>query len=147
MKQEFITSKGKIAISRNTIYIKKWKSSFEESLVGRLLFPFAFLFATVIKFIQPDEPMDYFGVVVFGILFLFYADRIYDVLIKRSIANRITLERIRFYEVKPDDLLETEIILHLKNGRYRSVLFRTLEKQYEPFIEAISQHSIQPQPA
>lgn len=147
MKQEFITSRGKIEVQRNTIYIKDLKFGFDESVAGQLLFPFAFLVATVLKFIEPDHPLDYFGGAMFAIMFLFYTDRIYDLLVKRSIAVRIPLNRIESFDLKQENSLETNVILYLKNGRYRSILFRTLEKQYEPFAETISLHIAQPQTA
>jgi hypothetical protein len=67
-------------------------------------------------------------------------------LIKRSFANRIPLNRIKSFEIKPDEIgLETFVILHLKSGRYKKIIFRTLKKQYEPFTELVSQHITQPQ--
>jgi len=73
-------------------------------------------------------------------------EKFYDILLKRSLAKRIPLDRIRSYEIKPDEIgLETSIILQLKSGRYKKVVLRTLEKQYESFTELVSQHIIQPQ--
>ena len=81
-----------------------------------------------------------------SILALFNSYPFYDVLFKRSLAKRIPLNRIRSFEIKPDEIgLETFVVLHLKSGRYKKIVFRTLEKQYEPFTELVSQFITQPQ--
>ena len=95
---------------------------------------------------REKDNADYFGGVIFLIMALFHAEPLYDILFKRSLSNRIPLNRIKSFEIKPDEIgLETFVILHLKSGRYKKKFFRTLEKQYEPFTELLSQHIIQPQ--
>jgi hypothetical protein len=60
---------------------------------------------------------------------------------KRDYANRIPLQHIVHYSTK-DHLsgLEVDVILQLKNGRYRKIAFRKLEHQHESFIELLSQY-------
>ena len=72
--------------------------------------------------------------------------QLYFVLFRKSYSDFIPLNRIISFELKPDEFgLETEVRVHLRNGRYRSIIFRTLEKQYEPFTNMLSQYIAQPQ--
>jgi len=147
MKQEFITSRGKIIFENNNLLIRNYKFSLRETLVGKLWFPVLLLLAGILHCIYADEPLDYI-IGVFWILFflLFYLSDLYTTLIKTSFSNRIQLSVISYYITKPDEFgLETELRLYLKNGRYRSIGFRTLEKQFEPFTELLSQYITYPQ--
>jgi len=146
MKSVFITSRGKVEIERSALYIKNLKPDFDSSIFGRLLFPTAALALSLIKFIEAEKPFDYFIAAVWGIMFLGYSNRFYEIIFKKSFANRIPLHRITSVEVKPDHLdLEVDVVLHLKNRRCRIIPFRKLEGQYESFIEEISTQIAQPQ--
>lgn len=148
MKQEIVTVKGRVIIENKSLFVRNLKNDFWDTVVGRLILPVVALIVIVTRFIYAESSFDYFMAAFWLVILIHYIFPLYDFLIKRSFAHRVPLNRIRSYEVKPDEHgLETNIILHLKNGRYRCIPFRTLEKQYEPFIESISQYIAQPQPA
>lgn len=146
MKQEFVTVRGKAIIENKSLFVRNLKSSFWNTLAGKLLYPTVVLAFIVLRLISADRPYDYFVAGMFVIVFSNHLTELYDILFRRSFAGRIPLHRIKSFETKPDEFgLDTEIILHLKNGRYRSIPFRTLENQYQPFTELLSQSIAQPQ--
>jgi hypothetical protein len=147
MVQEFITSNGKVIRERDVLFVRNLNFSFRDTIFAEL---FSFLvwitFSLFNLFETEKDNADYFGAIFFLIMALFHAGPLYDILFKRSLSNRISLNRITSFQIKPDEVgLETFVILHLKSGRYKKINFRTLEKQYEPFTELVSQHIIQPQ--
>ena len=146
MKQEFITTRGRVEIQNGSIFIKNLKPDIESSIFGKLIIPFIVLLLCIYRLVDAEKPLDYVVGIFWGIAFLGYGNRLFDIIIKRSIANRIPLQRIHTAEVKADDTgLEAHVLLYLRNGRYRLIPFRTLEQQYEPFTELISQYIAQPQ--
>jgi hypothetical protein len=147
MQQEFITSRGKAIIENNILFIRNFKFNFFDTVVGRMIFPLALAVAIVLQFGYIRGPLDYYIGVFWVIFFVFNcAGSLYDTIIRRSFAHRIPLNKIKFIETKTDQFgLEKELRLHLKNGRYRPLIFRIHEKQFEPFIEFISKYIIQPQ--
>jgi hypothetical protein len=91
-------------------------------------------------------PERFISVLGWSFVVLLRTPRLYEVFIKRSYANRIPLNRIKDVTSAADNQgLHTFVKLHLANGRYRNIRFRTMEKQHEPFIETISHHLEQPQ--
>jgi hypothetical protein len=148
MAQEFITSNGKVTKERDVLFIRNLKLSFSNTLVYQAGYPFIVLIAFILQFIRTTdiEFAYYFRIIFWAILLSSQIPALYDILIKRSFAKRISLNRIKSFEIKPDEIgLETFVILHLKLGRYKKIAFRTLEKQYEPFTALFSQHITQPQ--
>lgn len=147
MEQEFITSRGKVFLNNQRLLIQNFKSNFQDTVIGELATPLLILALAVFSFFDPKKPFSYFATIIFLIwLFSFHLKQLYSTLFKKSFSNYIPLDHIKFIELKPDQLgLETEVILHLKNGRYRSLLFRTLEKQFESFTESLSLLITQPQ--
>jgi len=147
MVQEFITSNGKVIRERDVLFVKTLKHGF-WSPVLHISLPFFILIIFILQFFRETdlEFAYYFRIIFWGFLLSSQVPILYDILIKRSFSNRIPLSRILSFEVKPDEVgLETFVILKLKSGRNRKINFRTLEKQYEPFTELVSQHIIQPQ--
>jgi hypothetical protein len=140
MKQEFITSRGKVIIERNVLYIRTLKFSLTDSIAARLFYSLIPLGLFFIQLFEPESAKRNMSLFIWGGLALLHIYPLFDLLFKRSIASRIPLERIRSFEVKADPSgLESNVILHLSNGRYRQICFRTLENQFEPFLEAIGQ--------
>lgn len=140
MKQEFITSRGKAILENNSLFLKNYKIDFRQTIAGQIWFPLVLIAAGVLKFIRPTSPVDYY-IGTFWILFflIFQSGKFYNVVVRKSFSSRIPLNRIVSFKIEADEFeLETEVILQLKNGRYRSIAFRTMEKQYEDFIEALS---------
>jgi hypothetical protein len=47
--------------------------------------------------------------------------------------------------VETDDHgLETRVVLYLKSGRRKEIIFRTLEKQHEIFLDHLTRFIVQP---
>jgi len=149
MKKEFISSNGKVEIERNVIYVKTMLyGGIENTAFGKLLFPSMIVLYLVLTGMGDfDNPLKLIiSSAVCGIMGASYVPQVYDILFKKSFATRIPMDRIVSFELRPDTTgLETQVILHLRNGRYRSIKFRTLEKQYEPFTDLLSQNLSQPQ--
>jgi len=150
MKHEFITSRGRLTIERDIIYIQNQKISFNDTMLGIMLYPLAILALFFLKINFVEGSFDLLIGFIWGFVFLgLFFGKIYisfDLIFKRSLADRISLSRIKSFETKPDATgMETDVIFHLKNGRYRKIPFRTLEKQFEPFLDLVSQHITQPQ--
>jgi hypothetical protein len=139
MKQEFTTVKGKIIIENNVLYIRTLDLD-TYAFVFTFLLPIAipvFYITWLLNF--QDNPKNYISVIFWGLVALMQLPRLYNIIIRKSYSNRIPLNHIVSYEIKPDDLgLETVVYLKLKSGRYRRLSFRNLEKQFEPLLEIIS---------
>jgi hypothetical protein len=146
MKQEFISSEGKIINERNILFIKRLNARFHHTIVYELRYPLIFCIWAMIKWFSTEEPFDIFVACIITGLALSHSYPLYDILFKRCLSNRIPLNRINSFELKDGDtVLDRHVILHLDSGRYKKIAFRSLEKQYEPFIELISQQISQPQ--
>jgi hypothetical protein len=147
MKQEFITSRGKAIIENNSLFLRNYKIDFRETIPGKIWLPVLLIATGILNYVYADNPLDYF-IGSFWILsfLIFQSKNLYDVVVRKSFLSRIPLNSIASFEIRPDEFgLETEVRLHLKNGRYRSIMFRTLEKQYESFVAQVAQSITQPQ--
>ncbi len=144
MAQEFISVHGKLMIEREKLFIRTLlMPSFTETI-----FFIAVGFLSISLFLArffAESDWDLFkSIVIALVIVLPRISVLYDVLMKRSFSYRIPLSKIKSYEALPDNLgLETILKLHLSSGRYRSIRFRTLEKQIEPLTEAIEKHQSQ----
>jgi hypothetical protein len=147
MKQEFITSKGKVINERNILFIKYFKLPFSETVLYKVLFGFLPPIMLISFLFFLEGPIDFYFKVLLWLLFTVNNfNHLWDVLVRLSFSNRIPLDRITAFDVKDDiNGLETIVTLTLKSGRKRIIPFRTLEKQYEPFTELITQQIAQPQ--
>ena len=148
MKQEFITSRGKVILERDILYIRNLDGAFHHTLLYEIGPPILWLTVAVTKVATAETPFDFFFSAVFCILAIFHAGPLYDVVFRRSLSRRIHLNRITTYEVKDDAIgLETIVTLRLRNGRYKKIAFRTLERQYEAFTALLSPTHFQTQTA
>lgn len=147
MKQEFITVKGKVDLNEKRLLIQDLRFNFWKTAIGEILFPCFTLIVAFFSFFNPGKPFGYFA--TFILMALFFSNsfkQFYSVLFKKSYSGFVPVNRIVSFELKPNEFgLETEVRVHLKNGRYRSIAFRTLEKQYEPFTELLTHYIAQPQ--
>jgi hypothetical protein len=146
MNQQFITSNGRIINERNILFIKTQKLRLGETFVGKLLWVLVPVFAIILSILSAQQVKDYFSPLIIVLLFFDNFKLLYQLLFTRSFASRIPLKDIRSFELR-EDLTGLEIQVHLKlrSGRVRVIFFRTLEKQYEPFLVLVSQFTIQPQ--
>lgn len=148
-QQEFVTLYGKAIIERDVLFLRSFYVPFTRTNFFRIGYELVFLLILtywVIAFTSGDDPKRFISVLGWSFIVLLRTPRLYDVLLKRSYANRIPLHRIKdVTSVADSQGLHIFVKLHLANGRYRKICFRTMEKQYESFIEAISHHLEQTQ--
>ena len=136
----FTTVHGRVLVESEMLYIKNLRFSWRDSLFGKLLLPMALLTVALTKFVYADVPFDYFLASVWLVLFLTHSTTLYTVLVLQSFSSDIPLNRIRSASLRmpSTNSLEIELRLHLKNGRYRIIRFRRLEKQWEGFLQSLS---------
>jgi hypothetical protein len=141
MKQGFVTVYGKLIIENNTLFIRNVVVPFSRSIYARVLKEIFIVAAFIMQFYREDEIRSLIGLILWGFILLYHIPEIWDLVAKRDYANRIPLQHIVHYSTK-DHLsgLEVDVILQLKNGRYRKIAFRKLEHQHESFIELLSQY-------
>jgi hypothetical protein len=149
MKQEFVTLYGKAIIERDILHIRSTEMPFSKTVLAQLLMPLLFVGVFIMQFFREEGPKRNLGIVLWGILMLIRLPEIFNMLVRRSYALRIPLQRIKSIKIDEEEPLglNVSITIHLRNGRYRKLVFRKLEQQYEPFIETITQYITQPQPA
>lgn len=142
MDQEYVTSRGKLIFNSKRLLIQNFKVDIRQTAIGEIASPLITLSAAILSFLVPSKAYGYFITVTILVLFFSsYFKQLYTVLFKKSYSNYIQVNRIISFELKPDEFgLETEVRLHLKSGRYRSVIFRTREYQHQPFTEDLSQY-------
>jgi hypothetical protein len=143
-QQEFVTLYGKATIERDILFLRNMDVPLTRTNFFRVCYELFFIAIFVLSFFKTDGPGKYISVLGWGFVLLFRFTEWFDIFFRRSYANRIPLNRINSFTTEPDQFgVNTNVRLHLTNGRYRIIPFRTMEKQYEAFIERIS-HQIAP---
>lgn len=147
MAQEFISVRGKVVIERDILFIRTFTlPSFPETVLFEILVGIIALVLFISSFFIQDDGTRFLRIIISIVILTPRILPLYDILFKRSLATRIPLRRIKSYELKENaNGLESTLILYLRSGRYKPILFRSLEKQYEPLASLISQHIAQPQ--
>lgn len=144
MKKEFITSRGKAIIKNGVLYVRNIKP--DNQLSWDVFRFFAFVIVGSWRMIDADRNSDYVVGAVFLITAFLYSETVIDLFFKRSLSNRIPLNKITNLEAKEDENgLDINLFIHLRSGRYKLVAFRRLENQHAPFIHYIEQHIAHPQ--
>jgi hypothetical protein len=138
-QQEFVTLYGKAIIERDTLFLRTFDVPFTRTNFFRVCYALSFIVVFVLGFLRDDGPKKYVFLLGWGLMILLRVSELFEVFFRRSYSNRIPLSRIRSITTEPDQFnLNTDVRLHLASGRYRIIPFRTMEKQYEPFVEFIS---------
>ena len=147
MKHEFVTLRGKVIIEKNRLFIRTYYFKVDWSIILKLIVPLLiWVMFIVLLFDDRNDPKWTFRIFIWGLMSVLQIPNIYEMSVQRSYSNSIPLNKIKSFEVQSDTVgYVTLVIFKLKNGRYRTVKFRTLEKQYEPFTELVSQYITQPQ--
>jgi hypothetical protein len=142
MKTAFITVRGRINLERNILFIRTSNLQLSETVAFKFFLAFAPLLVLLLILFEENGPKKYVQVLMWSFLVVAKINYLYDVLFRLSFSNRIPLSNIVSYDLKDDpNGLETIVTLQLKSGRKRILVFRTLEGEYEPFLETIAQHS------
>ena len=133
-----MTLYGKAIIERDVLFLRNFDVPVTRTNLFRVFYELGFIAVLALGFFK-EGPRKYVFLLGWGLLVLMRSSEWFDIFFKRSYANRISLKRIKSIATEPDQFgLNTNVRLHLANGRYRVIPFRTMEKQYEAFIEAIS---------
>lgn len=140
MKQEFITLRGKLVLDDEKLVIKNYKLKENRDFYWGIAW--TALFLNFYSYGEKIRPL----VIVMGVLMgfawvFFFIDLFFFTYLK----NTISLNRIKSYKVETDDHgLETRIVLYLKSGRRKEIIFRTHEKQHDIFLEHLTRFIVQP---
>jgi hypothetical protein len=143
MKQEFITSHGKVIIERDKIFIQRIKRDITWKAITIIFFILACFFVVI----SPDFTSWFH---VFFWLFIAIGENFNFIkkLPRKSFKNRILISEIESTSFIHDvNGFDTNVELKLTSGKTRSLRFRKLENQYQSFIEAVSQQINLPQTA
>jgi hypothetical protein len=127
-------------VENDKLFIRSFYLPFEKSSFARIAIDLAWLLIFPLLF-PGDEPKNYGGILAWGMLVLFRLPRIYDTFFKRSYATRIPLQQLLSFTTEDDQHgYQTVVKLHLKNGRYRKLVFRKLENEVQPFTDLLSEY-------
>ena len=141
MKQEFITTHGKVVIERDKIFIFED----EPGATAREIYFFVFIVLQVTGGFFNIPEMKWISL-VFGLLGTIYIILPFLKHKNQSSKTRILLKKITKISNEDDnDGINTWVKLYLSSGKIRYIKFRKLENQYQPFIEAVSQQILLPQ--
>lgn len=134
---------GKVVCERDTLFIRSIKVPFTESAVYQVLRPLVPLLGlSIYLFFYEDGPRRYLGILFWGLFCLESLPRLYQLLFKKSLAGRIPLGHVISFEQRPDEFgLETFVDLKLRNGRTRTIVFRTRENDLQAFTRFLSLQS------
>ncbi|MGZ8543954.1 MAG: hypothetical protein ACXWV0_01595 [Flavisolibacter sp.] len=143
MNQEYITTAGKVIVERDILYVRTQKNHFTQTIFFDFL-PLVLMVLPILHFVYfENNPRWYLRMFLYLSIFFMYGGNLYYVIFKKSFANRIPIQRIKMFDIKPDETasgLETKVQLHLSSGRIKTIVFRTREHQWEPFTEYLSSH-------
>ncbi len=141
MNEEFITTNGRVIFERKVLFIKTAKMRFSDSGLGQWLWALLPVGVITASFFKEDEVRKWASILIATVIFSKNFVLLKHLIVKKSFASRIPLKRVVFFQLEPDATgLETKVHLTLSSGRVRTISFRTLEKQYEPFTELLLNH-------
>jgi hypothetical protein len=140
MKQEFITLRGKLVLDDEKLVIKNFKLKENRDFYWGIAW--TALFLNFYSYGEKIRPLVIVMGTLMGFFWLFF---FIDLFFFTYLKNTIYLNRIKSYKVETvDHGLETRIVLYLKSGRRKEIIFRTHEKQHEIFLEHLTRFIVQP---
>jgi hypothetical protein len=141
MKQEFITTNGKVIMEDGVLHVKKL---IHRTTSGSYFFAFWVTYAIFsLDHESKARPLLYVLVILLAIMILIY---LAEFLFITSWKKKISMSDIRTYKLNKDASgLETDVILTLRSGRRKKITFRNLENQMDPFLEQVMKFITHPQ--
>jgi hypothetical protein len=128
-------------VEGNTITQKRLTSTFSRNFFLYALFFLWFIDAFIEKIAvarETGKAAKWISVVFFGIILLLYAGILYDFLFRRYWKNQLEISSIHKVRMTlSDEGLDTNVVVTLKSKRYKLFKFRTLEKQYDSFVQTV----------
>ena len=146
MAQSFFTVNGKVVVERDKLFIRTIKPRpFTETPLFQIIVGLLAIAVFVTCFFI-EEPFKRFSRLVLSLFLLGqWVVPLYRLVTKTSLANRIPFNRIRSFALQPHpNGLETALLLHLRNGRERKIIFRMREKEWEGLSQVLTAHHISP---
>lgn len=140
MSAEFITFNSSLIIKQSTLIEKKLIVNTEEGFTRFIAFvALLALLAFCIYRIVVDK--DYFFIIQLLLVLLWltpHLKRIYTFMFVKTWKSAIRIDDIRrVTSLRLQNGLETQVVLHLKNGRKKFLVFRNAENQVDDFVRTI----------
>lgn len=140
MSEEFITLNSRLTVKNDTLIEKKLKVNREEGFTRFLAFVvLVSLVAFCIYRIAFDN--NYFYIIQLILVLMWLAPhtkRVYTSLFIKTLKTSIRIDEIQtLTSSKLDNGLETQVTLHLKNGRKKFLIFRDAENQVDDFLRSM----------
>ena len=137
----YVTVDSKLFIEGNEIRQKRVTKDLSQKILVSAFF-FLWFIDLFIKKLNTALDTGHAGkwvlVSFYGILLLLYAGIIYDFIFRRYWKNKVAVSNIKKIKIVPSDNgLETDVVVTVKSNRYKLYRFRTLENQYDDFIDKI----------
>ena len=137
----YVTVDSKLFIEGNEIRQKRVTKDLSQKILVSAFF-FLWFIDLFIKKLNTALDTGHAGkwvlVSFYGILLLLYAGIIYDFIFRRYWKNKVAVSNIKKIKIVPSDNgLETDVVVTVKSNRYKLYRFRTLENQYDDFINKI----------
>lgn len=148
-KQEFFTLDTRITIQRGNIYHNRIKYNADEGMDRFIAFGAIVLITSYLIYLMAEKnEYGWSFQILLMLMWLWpHLRRIYQTLFIKTWKSIIPLKDVKNISTKPlDNGLETEVVLHLQNGRKRFYTFRNAEGQIEPFINMVTAHASIPSP-
>ncbi len=137
----YVTVDSKLFIEGNEIRQKRVTKDLSQKILVSAFF-FLWFIDLFIKKLNTALDTGHAGkwvlVSFYGILLLLFAGIIYDFIFRRYWKNKVAVSNIKKIKIVPSDNgLETDVVVTVKSNRYKLYRFRTLENQYDDFIDKI----------
>jgi hypothetical protein len=145
MSAEFITLNSRLTIKKGTLIEKKLKVNTEEGFTRLIAFMalLAFLAFCIYRIVVDKK---YFFIIQLLLVLIWLAPhfkRINTFLFVQTWKSSIRMDYIqRVTSSKLQNGLETQVTLHLKNGRKKFLTFRDAENQVDDFVRTIETKEI-----
>ena len=137
----YVTVDSKLFIEGNEIRQKRVTKDLSQKILVSAFF-FLWFIDLFIKKLNTALDTGHAGkwvlVSFYGILLLLFAGIIYDFIFRRYWKNKVAVSNIKKIKIVPSNNgLETDVVVTVKSNRYKLYRFRTLENQYDDFIDKI----------
>ena len=143
MKQEFVTSTGTVTLERDVLHVQQKINFLYYKTLFQILLAVSFAARFAAAFYEEPVSKRNFEIFLYGIGTLIWLTPLLFQFVTKSYAKRIPLRRIEYYKTEEDvNGLEMHVHLVLPLGRTRTISFRKLENQLDPFLKALATYQV-----
>jgi hypothetical protein len=134
----FLTTDSKLSFDDNYLYIRKVRQDSGQSYWLHSFFLLALFIAFQIQRTVNGERFAWI-IILPALVWIFpHLERIYQWIFVNAWGSRIRLTSItEIRQLPAQNELETSLLLLLRNGRKKRLVFRTAENQWEKFVEEL----------